>query len=107
MATFYVLPPRALLDDILGGFFTKLLPGLPLPLDTWDAVTERFATSAGWPADVFLIPCDDLPPDQPVDAALQSAFGAEPGDRVIEVRLNGGTRAWAVPGGVSALAAAR
>lgn len=107
MATFYVLPPRSVLDNILGGFFAKLLPGMPLPADTWDALADWLASAAGWPADVCLVPADDLPADQPVEAALAAAFGAEPGDRVVEVRLNGTARDRAIPGGVSALMPAR
>src|SRR6185437_13939862 len=62
MATFYVLPPRTCLEDSLGGLIGKLLPGLPLPVDAWDAVVERLAELGGWPADVYLIPRDDLSP---------------------------------------------
>lgn len=107
MATFYLLPPRTLLDDVLGGLFSKLLPGLPLPADTWDAITDKLGSAAHWPADVYLVPRDDLPPDEPTDAALVAAFGAEPGDRVIEVRVNGSTHARPIPGGISALVPAR
>lgn len=107
MATFYLLPPRACLDDALGGLLSKLLPGLPLPVDTWDVLIEQCASAGGWPDDVYLVPRDDLPEDQPAADALTASFGAEPGDRVIEVGLNGGPRTWAIPGGVSALVPAR
>jgi hypothetical protein len=89
MATFYVLPPRSCLEDSLGGLFGKMLPGLPLPVDAWDAVIERLAELGGWPADVFLIPRDDLAPGESVADSLIQDFGAEAGDRVIEVSLNG------------------
>ena len=107
MATFYLLPPRACLDDAIGGLLSKLLPGLPLPVDTWDTLTDRLASAGNWPDDVYLVPRDDLPDGQPAADALTAAFGAEPGDRVIEVGLNGGPRTWVVPGGVSALVPAR
>jgi hypothetical protein len=107
MATFYLLPPRACLDELLGGVLSKLLPGLPLPVHTWDVLIEQFASAGSWPDDVYLVPRDDLPEGQPAGDALTAAFGAEPGDRVIEVGLNGGLRIWAVPGGVSALVPAR
>ena len=107
MAAFYVLPPRACLDDALGSLLARLLPGLSLPADTWDAVTERLPSSAGWPSDVFLIPRDDLPEGESVAEALAVGYGAEPGDRVIEVGLNPAAgRSWAMPG-VSVAAAAR
>lgn len=111
MATFYLLPPRACLEQALGEVFARLLPGLPLPADTWEAVTDRLGSAAGWPAEVFLVPRDDLPEGEPVGAALTSAFGAEPGDRVVEVGLARGpasARAWVLAANdVSGVAAAR
>ncbi|HVL14787.1 MAG TPA: hypothetical protein VM529_19600 [Gemmata sp.] len=111
MATFYLLPPRACLEEALGEVLARLLPGLPLPADAWDAVTDRVGSAAGWPADVFLVPRDDLPEGEPVGDSLSAAFGAEPGDRVVEVSLARGpaaARAWVLaPGDVSGVAAAR
>ena len=103
MATFYVLPPRDCLDRAVTDLFTKLLPGLPLPADTWAAVTEHL--SASWPADVFLVPRDDLPEGESLVDGLATGFGAEAGDRVVEVRLAGPSRASVV--GMSGAAAAR
>ncbi|HJZ57819.1 MAG TPA: hypothetical protein VKE74_22860 [Gemmataceae bacterium] len=102
MASFYLLPPRATLDGALGELLDRFLPGLPLPADTWDAIADRLASAAGWPADVFLVPRDDLPEGEPVAEALAAGFGAEPGDRVIEVGVRPGPRVWTVePGSVS------
>lgn len=106
MATFYLLPPRACLDQSLGELLGRLLPGLPLPADAWDVLAERLAHSAGWPADVYLVPRDDLPDGEPVGDALAAAFGAEPGDRVVEVGAGRAARVWEV-GGVPVTAAAR
>jgi hypothetical protein len=108
MATFYVLPARFLLDAALGEVLARFLPGLPLPADTWEAVADRVASAAGWGPDVYLIPRDDLPDGEKVADALTSGFGAEPGDRVIEVGVRTGVRHWTVePGSVSASAGAR
>jgi hypothetical protein len=108
MATFYLLPPRDCLDRAVGDVLARLLPGLPLPADPWDVVADRVAAAAGWPADVFLVPRDDLPDGEPVGPALAAAFGAEPGDRVVEVGAARPARAWALaPGDVSEPAAAR
>jgi hypothetical protein len=105
MATFYVLPPRECLNQAVADLLGRLLPGLPLPADTWDAVAEHLAPA--WAADTFLVPRDDLPDGEPTEDALATAFGAEPGDRVVEVRLAGAVRSWAVGAGVSGVAAAR
>ena len=108
MATFYLLPPRACLEDSLCGLLSRLLPGLPLPADTWDVVADQLATAGGWPPDVFLVPRDDLPPGERAADVLAEAFGAEPGDRVVEVGGPGrGAREWVIPGGVSVPVGAR
>lgn len=80
MATFYLLPPRACLDEAVSGLMSRLLPGLRLPAGAWDAVADRLT-----PAGVYLVPRDDLPADEPPADALAAGFGAEPGDRVVEV----------------------
>ncbi len=97
MATFYLLPPRSCLEQALEEVLTRLLPGLPLPADSWEAVTERVGSAAGWPADVFLVPRDDLPDGEPVGDSLVAAFGAEVGDHIVEVSLArnpASARAW-------------
>jgi hypothetical protein len=105
MATFYVLPPRVCLEEQLAALFGKLLPGLPIPIDSWDAVVERLAECARWPSNAYFIPRDEIPYGQSVNETLAESFGAEPGDRVIEVSASG-TRTWTVSG-MSATAFAR
>ena len=106
MATFYLLPPRACLEQAVGEMFGKLLPGLPLPADAWDTLAQHLASVTDWPADVFLVPRDELPEGDAV-AALAEGYGAEPGDRVVEVSLARPARVWSVPTDVSSAAAAR
>jgi hypothetical protein len=93
MATFYLLPPRSCLDQAIGDVLAGLLPGLPIPAETWETVANEIASAAGWPDDVFLIPRDDLPEGEPVCEALAAAFGAEEGDQVVEVSLARGPAA--------------
>lgn len=111
MATFYLLPPRSCLEQALGEMLSRLLPGLPLPVDAWESVIDRVGSAANWPADVFLVPRDDLPDGEPVGEALSAAFGAEPGDRVVEVspaRGPSAARSWVLgKADVSGLSAAR
>lgn len=106
MATFYLLPPRACLEQAVDELFGKLLPGLPLPADAWDALMQQLAETARWPADVFLVPRDELPDGEPTEALVE-ACGAGLGDRVVEVSLARPVREWAIPPGVSSAAAAR
>ena len=78
----------------------RLLPGLPLPVESWEAIADRIGSAANWPDDVFLVPRDDLPEGEPVGEALAAAYGAEPGDRIVEVSLARGpsaARAWVLP----------
>ena len=103
MATFYLLPPRANLDQSLADLLGRLLPGLPVPESAWDDLVARLA--GDWPDDVFLVPRDDLPDGESPDDALVTSFGAEPGDRVIEVGGLRPARSWVV--GVSGAVAAR
>ena len=106
MATFYLLPPRSCLEQAVSELFGKLLPGLPLPADAWEALAENLGVAAGWGEGVFLVPRDDLP-EGDASEALVDGYGAEPGDRVVEVSLARPARAWAVPTGVSGAHAAR
>ena len=106
MATFYLLPPRPCLEQAVSDLFGKLLPGLPLPIEAWDALVAQMGAAAGWDEDVFLVPRDELP-EGDVSEALASGYGAEPADRVVEVSLARPARAWAVPAGVSGATAAR
>lgn len=111
MATFYLLPPRATLEQAFGELLARLLPGLPLPVEAWETITDRVGSAANWPDDVFLVPRDDLPEGEPVGESLAAAFGAEPGDRVVEVSLArwpSAARSWLlapshVPGSPAAL----
>ncbi len=106
MATFYLLPSRACLDQAISDVLVRLLPGLPIPAETWEVIAERL--TAGWPTDVFLVPRDDLPEGEPVGEALAAAFGAEPGDRIIEVsRGPAAARSWVLhPSGVPGIPSA-
>jgi hypothetical protein len=95
MATFYVLPPRDCLESAVSELFCKLLPGLPLPADAWDTLTCHLAHVSEWGNDVYFVPRDELP-EGDLSSALSDAYGAEPGDRVVEVSLSRAPRSWLV-----------
>lgn len=105
MATFYLLPPRACLEQAVGELFGKLLPGLALPTDMWDALVQHLARTGRW-SEVFLVPRDELP-EGDSGAALAEGYGAEPGDRVVEVSLARAPRVWAVRTDIPSPATAR
>ncbi len=97
MATFYVLPPREALEAAVSSLFARLLPGLPLPADSWGTLSEHLARAANWPDDVFLVPRDELPEGDPAEA-LAEGYGADAADRVIEVSLARGPRGVSLAG---------
>jgi hypothetical protein len=88
MSTFYLLPPRPLLADRFAAFLGGLFPGLD-----WGAarpgLTGALETAVGEHEDVYLVYREDLPDGQPLPQALADAFGAEPGDEVVEVHATG------------------
>jgi hypothetical protein len=82
MATFLVLPPRELLEHALADFFARTFPGVPIPNDLPTRVLSQVAAER---PDTFIVHREDLPESADVGAELCTAFGAEPGDRVVEI----------------------
>ncbi len=83
MAVFYLLPSRIELSRQWGRYFRQWFPGLTEPgPELADLVAEVVAPQQG----VYVVFADDLPDGGHVWEALADGFGAEPGDRVIDVR---------------------
>jgi hypothetical protein len=108
MATFVILPPRELMEHAVHGFVETLLPGMAVPAGLW----QRVLTEVLADADVYSLHREDLPETDDLAGALSDGFGAEAGDRVVEMALPRGreagpVRTWRMPAGVSATAAGR
>ena len=89
MATFYLLPPRALLGQKL--LATLGIHDLQLPLcvelaETLSKVVE--ATGA------YVVYRDDLPHGDDPAQSLRDGYGAEAGDEVIEIVFDREPRRW-------------
>ena len=89
MATFYLLPPRALLGQKL--LATLGIHDLQLPLcvelaETLSKVVE--ATGA------YVVYRDDLPHWDDLAESLRDGFGAEAGDEVIHIAFDTEPRRW-------------
>jgi len=89
MAVFYVLPPRTQAGDHFAAYLRELFPGLD-----WDArerlnLADGLLAAAAARPEVFVVFRDELPGGAATPSSLADAFGAEPGDEVIEVRLAG------------------
>ena len=93
MATFYLLPPRPLVEDTLAQSAGTFLPGLP-PTGGPE-LTAALESAVGRRPDVFLVFREELPDGVTADA-LRDGFGAEAGDEVVEVRAGGVVRHWRI-----------
>jgi hypothetical protein len=82
VATFLVVPPRELLEHAMSEFVQRLFPSVPTPMGLTDVLLAHVAAAAG--ASVYVIHREELPDDGPITNVLHEAFGAEPGDEVIE-----------------------
>ncbi len=94
MSTFYLLPPRPLLEECLAAFLEPLLPGL-----RWDGTAGAplgalLTAAIARHADVFLVYREELPEGEAPGRALADGFGAEAGDEVIEIRPASRTGEW-------------
>jgi hypothetical protein len=88
MATFYVLPPRALLGRQVARCFASLLPAAELPEPCYDDIAEQLADSLSALPDVYLVHREELPPDSDLRLALEEHFGLEEGDEIVEFGVN-------------------
>jgi hypothetical protein len=83
MATFYLLPARTDLTCQWVRYFRQWFPGLREPgAELADLIAEVVVPQPG----IHVVFADDLPDEGGVWEALEDAFGAGPGDRVIDVR---------------------
>lgn len=85
MATFLVLPPRELLEHAVTEFANRLLPGLPKPLGLSDVLLAHVVGSLPNGERAYVIYREELPDTGDTVDVLVEAFGAEPGDRVMEI----------------------
>jgi hypothetical protein len=86
MATFYVLPPRSMVETILAEQFQRALPGLSLNSDDANQLLEMLSTTLLGRADTYLVFREELDLSEPAAQALANGFGAEPGDLIIEMQ---------------------
>jgi hypothetical protein len=89
VATYYLLPPRPLLGDLVADFLQTLLPGLDWDSDMRTNLADAVASAAEVHEGVYVVFRDELPAGESPESALADGFGAEAGDEVIEVRPTG------------------
>ncbi len=106
MATFYVLPARPLVEQMMDRMLAECLPTLPSPLIPLDQFTDLVRDHAERKPNIFVVYRDELPEGTDILEGLRDAFGAESGDDVIELHWgpNGRIRARSTRLGVMAAA---
>jgi hypothetical protein len=106
MATFYLLPPRAILEESFGRFLNTWLPGLHRPVVCGAELAALLQDHLADRTDVFVVFREDLPDGIDCVDALRDAFGVEVGDEVVELRLAAGERVTSRSWRMGAMAAA-
>jgi hypothetical protein len=96
MSTFYVLPPRPVLEKHLAEYVEPLFPGL-----NWAALgpssltlTEILVSAVLLHPDVFVVYHEELPEDETTALALAKWFGAAPCDEIIEIQPGQTPQQW-------------
>jgi len=85
MATFYLIPPRECLEQAFSEFLARMLPGVPVEHTVTETLLAAIEFEANRAGDVYLIHREDLPGGTDPVRDLIAAFGAEPGDSVVEI----------------------
>ena len=87
MAVFYILPPRPLFGEYLKRLLQPYLPGLTLDRTSCVELFEAIASASLESNDIFLVHRDDLPDDSSIQSNLIDGYGADPGDKIIQVGI--------------------
>lgn len=83
MANFYLLPPRREVARHFADFLQSWFPGLPEPGD--EAADDLAAVAMRYDA-AYVVYADELNDAADLPRTLAADFGAEPGDRVVDLR---------------------
>ena len=87
MATFYILPARPLVGRRFADLLSALFPGLDWTAADGPDLAETLAATAQGRPGVYVVFREDVPVGVELEDALAQAFGAEPGDDVVEVAI--------------------
>jgi len=92
MATFYLLPPRPILEESFGRFLNTWLPGLRGSVVSGAELAGLLQEHLADRSDVFVVFREDLPEGADAEEGLRDGYGADLGDDIVELRLAAGER---------------
>ncbi len=85
MAVFYVMPPRKMLGEQVAQMLRPYIPGLAIEGSVCAEFVDSLVANSSDGSDSYLVHREDLPVGEEMKNALRETFGAESGDRVVEV----------------------
>jgi hypothetical protein len=86
VSIFYVLPPRSVVGDGFARFLQDFFPGLDWTASERTDLADRLVELLAGRPDVYVVHREELPVGEALAGVLAEAYGAEPGDEVVEVR---------------------
>lgn len=103
MSLFYLVPPRVQLGDSLADLLHEFFPGLDWSAHDRIQLANLIASLILARGDVYVVHREDIPHGETVAQTLTHAYGAEPGDEVVEIRPTGkggemSSRRWRMAG---------
>jgi hypothetical protein len=96
MATFYLLPSPRFLGQAFERHLHLLFPGLCWEESTLALVVDQVSAAVALHPNAYLIQRHELPEDEDPIQALIDAFGAEPGDEVVELHAGARLGEWRI-----------
>jgi hypothetical protein len=96
MATFYLLPSPRFLGQAFERYLRLLFPGLHWEESTLAQVVDQVSAAAALHPNVYLIQRHELPENEDAIQAVIDAFGAEPGDVIIELHAGARLGEWRI-----------
>ena len=85
MSTFYILPPSVLLGERLAERLRPIFPGLEWDRGGHVALAEALLGAVTSRPEVYVVYREEIPEDEEPSKVLAEVFGAEAGDRIIDV----------------------
>ena len=87
MSVFYVLPPRPILGHCLARLLCQFVPGATISGDSCIEMVTALVSESPEADESYVVHREDLPESDDLSTSLREGFGAEAGDRIVEVSI--------------------